>query len=375
MCAILLFYPTISVSAGKAKAPEVYVNGQKVVFEDVSVTIINGRTMIPIRKVSDVLGGAKIEYKNGNIKIYQGTNYISMNIGDRKVMMNGKSITIEVAPLLENERTMVPIRFISEAFDAKVGWNDKTYTVSINTETSIPVLMYHHFSDKIADGNTTIKPSEFKEHLQFLKDNGYSTINISDLIAYQEGKLVLPENPILITMDDGYSSNYEHAYPALKEQGMKATIFIVTQDVGNTSLYHPHFNWEQAREMEKSGLVDIQSHTNYSHYKAGKHAALSSPINGESHAQYEDRIRKDLKKSRQLIKKHLGKSSFALAYPYGAYSSSTIKIAKEVGFKLAFTVKKGHVYHDSAQFELERINIAHGMSGEEVVELIEDWAY
>ncbi|MFD1359096.1 stalk domain-containing protein [Fictibacillus halophilus] len=375
LCAVLLFCPTITASAGKEKAPEVFVNGQKVIFKDVSPTIINGRTMIPIRKVSEVIGEAKIEYNNGNIKINNGVNYVSMNIGNKQVVKNGKSITIDVAPLLVKERTMVPVRFISEALDAKVGWNNQTYIVSINTETSIPVLMYHHFSEKIVDGNTTIKPSEFKEHLQYLKKNGFSTISVSDLMAYKEGTASLPENPVLITLDDGYLSNYQYAFPVLKELKMKATIFIVTQDVGNTTLLNPHFNWVQAREMEKSGFVDIQSHTNYSHYKVGKHAALSSPMNGETHIQFKNRVRKDLITSRDLIRRNLGKTSLALAYPYGSYSGSTLKIAKEVGFKMAFTVKKGHVYKQSPQFELDRINIPQGMSGEEVVQLIEDCAY
>lgn len=370
-----MFLTTTPVTAETSKNPDVFINGNKVNFDDVSATILNGRTMIPVRKVSKVLANAKVDYKKGNIKIHHGWNLISMNVGNKKVLKNGKSLMMDVEPRILKNRTMVPLRFISEAFDAKVSWNGQTNVVSINNETTIPVLMYHHFSNTISDGNTTIKPSEFREHLQTLKSKGYTTITVDELINNQRGTGILPENPILITMDDGYSSNYEYAFPILKELEMKATIFVVTEEMGKKTYYNPHFSWEQAKEMQVSGFVDIQSHTNDSHYKVGNRALLSSAINGEDTYQYEERIRKDLSKSKDLIEKHLGKESLALAYPYGSYSATTKKVAKEVGFEAAFTVKKGHVYKDSPQYELDRINIPHGLSGNEVIQLIERYAY
>jgi peptidoglycan/xylan/chitin deacetylase (PgdA/CDA1 family) len=349
ICVILLFSTTtITATAKEMKTTEVFVNAQETAFKDALPTLIIGRSMIPIRMIWHVLGSANIE--NGVIKIGSGTNYISMNIGDKKMLMSRTEILRASAPLLGNGQT-------------------------IDNEASIPVLMYHHFAHKIVNNRTTVQPDEFKEQLKYLKDHGYTTITTSDLHSFKEGMLKLPEKPILITMDDGYLSNYELAYPILKELEMKATIFIVTKEVGNSSLYNPHFSWEQAKEMEDSGFVDIESHTHSSHYKAGNLAPLSSPIHGETQMQYENRIKKDLIESRELIKKHLGKTSYALAYPYGSYSPTTLKMANEAGFKVAFTIKEGLVFKTSPQFELNRFNIEHGVTGKELVQLITNKAY
>ena len=86
----------------------------------------------------------------------------------------------------------------------------------------------------------------------------------------------MPENPIAITFDDGYLSNYEIAYPILKELNIPATIFIVTSTVGldesSGKVSTPHFTWDQAREMQESGIIDIHSHSHsHSHSHRSRH--------------------------------------------------------------------------------------------------------
>ena len=96
----------------------------------------------------------------------------------------------------------------------------------------INVLMYHHFDDTTNLGAVVAK-DEFKKQIKYLKDNGYNTITVQELIDYKNGKIDLPEKPVLITSDDGYLSNYEFMYPILKENNMKATIFVIGDNIDN----------------------------------------------------------------------------------------------------------------------------------------------
>ena len=95
----------------------------------------------------------------------------------------------------------------------------------------VPILMYHH----IAEGETnfvTVTPGEFEDQMKTLCENGYTAISLAELYAYVIHGTELPENPIVITFDDGYTSIYEYAYPILEKYGMNATIFTIGYAIG-----------------------------------------------------------------------------------------------------------------------------------------------
>ncbi len=127
--------------------------------------------------------------------------------------------------------------------------------------------MYHHF---VKTGEktigTTITDEAFEEQMVYLKSNGYNAVTDNDMIDFYYNGKELPQNSIHITIDDGYRSNYEIAYPILKENNMKATIFtVVSRTEGE---YKPtSLTWEQMKEMSDSGIINIQSHTYDLHHK------------------------------------------------------------------------------------------------------------
>ena len=222
----------------------------------------------------------------------------------------------------------------------------------VNVAKEIPVLMYHHFDDTSDAGAVVIK-DEFKKQINYLKENGYNTITLQELIDFKNGKIKLPEKSILITSDDGYLSNYEFMYPILKENNMKATIFVIGENIDNAEKNIqegkgiPKFNWSQAKEMYESGVIDLQSHTYDSHYKItnGKKekSVFSMPQEGETEEDYISRIDKDIKKSIKGFEENLGYKPIALAYPYGEYSKESEKVLADNGIKVSFTVKSGTV--------------------------------
>ncbi|TYQ15039.1 UNVERIFIED_CONTAM: copper amine oxidase-like protein [Acetivibrio alkalicellulosi] len=112
----------------------VLVNGEKVEF-DRQPYIKDGRTMVPIRFISERMGCEVIWQGLAQmVVIRKGDTIIVLQIGNTKVYLNDEAMEIDVAPEIQIDRTMVPLRFISETLGANVGWNGSTRTVTIDTE-------------------------------------------------------------------------------------------------------------------------------------------------------------------------------------------------------------------------------------------------
>jgi len=200
----------------------------------------------------------------------------------------------------------------------------------------IPVLMYHNIAETYpasADG-ANITPKRFEEHMQGILDRGYTPIFVADYYNSVERGKPLPDNPIIVTFDDGYLSNYEIAFPILKRLGIPATIFVVTSTVGATAesgrVGTTHFNWKQAREMQQSGIIDIHSHSH-------THRDMTSL----SPAQ----VQEELRLSRYLIEKNLVKNCYVFSYPFGKYNATTSQYARAAGYRMQILVN----YAESGQ--------------------------
>jgi hypothetical protein len=147
---------------------------------------------------------------------------------------------------------------------------------------SVPVLMYH----SVGIPNPvwiwrflTLPHQIFKDHLRVLKTKGFCTIDLRQLYDYVEEGKPIPSNSIVLTLDDGYLDNWIFAYPLLKKHGFKGTIFVNPEFVDPTEEYRPNLedvwkgnvkeedlnshgflSWREMREMESTGVMDIQSH-------------------------------------------------------------------------------------------------------------------
>ena len=243
-------------------------------------------------------------------------------------------------------------------------------------EVKIPVLMYHHFIESGEGNSITITRSEFEEQMQTLKQNGYTAVTDKEILAYYKDGAELPKKPIHITIDDGYTSNYDIAYPILKQEGLKATIFTVISQVGQQPGTIPHFTWEQAKEMENSGVISIQNHTYDLHFKetgenGKKSSALITPKANETEEELYQRVVKDFILGKETMLKNLGKEPISISYPYGSFNADSIKAAKEAGLELAYTIKKGVNDNTSHIYTLDRINVPHGWNGKDILKAIE----
>lgn len=235
-----------------------------------------------------------------------------------------------------------------------------------SSKMEIPVLMYHHISEEPNDwSSATISPDKFKEDMLYLKTLGFQSILPQDLIHFKEHGTPLPENPILITFDDGYKSNYTYAYPILKAYNMKAVINVIVSTVGrDTSLegapITPHFSWEEAKEMMDSGLIEIGHHT-YDLHNVGDRSFGKGVgrLKNESTEAYLHRLKEDIRLGEKQFEEHLHIKPTLFAYPYGIFTDETEEVLKELGYDITLTVKDGLAPISDSLFLLNRINMPH----------------
>lgn len=231
----------------------------------------------------------------------------------------------------------------------------------IYTSEYIPILMYHTIADTVApeDGNSCVQTNVFESQIKTLVDNDYTPISFYDLENYLEGKAGLPEKPILITMDDGYLNNYTLAYPIYKKYNIQATLFVSPYYMKQENTDR-HFGFDAAREMEASGLIDIESH-GYDH----------TPF---THLSLRD-VKYHISISKGILEQNLGKrDTFTFAYPQfrNTYLTRKTLTTQGVNFQITKLAKSGTGLQNS---RLKRINVPNTMSPQELIATLESLTF
>lgn len=209
----------------------------------------------------------------------------------------------------------------------------------------VPVVMYHAvLKDEARHGQYVISPAEFEGDLQYLRDHGYTTVLIEDLIAYTKGG-ELPEKPVLLTFDDGYYNNYLYAYPLAQKYKSKFVISPIGRytdlytDTPDENAYYSHCTWDELREMAGSGLVEVQNHSYDLHESSGGRLGVKQ-LPGESDSRYRQMLEGDLGKAQKEIEEQLGLRPTAFVYPFGAMSKATPGIVKGMGFQCTLSCEE-----------------------------------
>ena len=200
----------------------------------------------------------------------------------------------------------------------------------------LPIIMYHSML-RNGSGEYTISPETFEEDLRYLKDNGYTTIHMQDLLDYVNKQVSLPEKPIMLTFDDGYYNNYLYAYPLAKKYESKIVISPIgyyTDQFSKADANHAtysHMTWDQIKEMMDSGYVEFQNHTYNLHSSAGKRLGAKK-LRGESLEDYTALLTKDITQMQQEMQEHTGYTPTTFVYPFGAISDAAVPIVRSLGF-------------------------------------------
>lgn len=225
------------------------------------------------------------------------------------------------------------------------------------------VLSYHDIRDDVAAKGDAdpfaVSTRNFAMHLDWLRAHGYVPVSAQAVRDARAGRRPLPEKAVLLTFDDGLRSTYTHAYPLLRSYGYPALVAVVTGwmdlpadarvQYGHRDFTRDDFlTWEQLREMQASGLVEVASHSHALHAGVPGNpqgnqlpAAITRRWAGgyETEAAYRERIRADLARSAGLIEKHLGRRPQVIVWPYAAYNRVANDLAGALGMGMSFDLE------------------------------------
>lgn len=162
--------------------------------------------------------------------------------------------------------------------------------------------------------------------MRFLAVQKIPVIPLADYLAYRQRGTPLPPRSVVITIDDGYRTAKDIAWPILKKYGFPFTLYVYPHAI---SRIPTALRWSDLQEMSRAG-VDIQSHTQ-------THPLLTHPGKAMNQKDYLNWIDQELRDSKRHLEEHLGKPVTSLAYPYGGYDELVAERARQAGYSMALS--------------------------------------
>lgn len=214
--------------------------------------------------------------------------------------------------------------------------------LELNKSSQVSILLYHDFVERILRNEMTVSIPTFRAQMQALKDQNIPVIPMSDLLAWRKGEKNIPDECVVITLDDGWVGQHELAFPILKEFGYPFTIYLYKKYVasGGRSM-----KIEQIKELLANG-AELGSHT-ISHQPLTKK-------NGKTDEQYKAWLQEEIVDSKKWLEETFGVPCRTLAYPYGAKNDEVVEFTMAAGYEAAVTTNPIKVTFDSPAGKLGR---------------------
>ena len=202
-----------------------------------------------------------------------------------------------------------------------------------------PILEYHMVTENPhPDAKPyVVPPEDFAEQLDYLAEEGYTTITPQDYARARKGKQQLPEKPIILSFDDGYEDNWRVVLPMLEERGMKAVFYMVTNSIGKPG----YLTWDNLFDMERRGM------------EIGSHTANHLPLTTLS----PEKQREELRLSKLMLEWKGMKTIYSFSYPNGSYNAGVVAMLAEEEYLTAVTGEAGLNTLETNPYLLRRVNI------------------
>ncbi len=202
------------------------------------------------------------------------------------------------------------------------------------------LFIYHRFGES-AHASTNVDVETFRNHLDILRKNKIQVVPLGELVRLLEEGRLGEQHLAVLTVDDGFRS-FLQAFELLREYGFPVTLFVNTDSVGGRS----YLTWKELAALQQQG-VEIGNHS-------ASHPHMVNRKAGETRQSWLERLRKDLEKSQEAFRRHLGRVPDLFAYPYGEFDPDVKRLVREMGFRAAVAQQSGVVHAGSDLFALPR---------------------
>ncbi|MCL2203374.1 MAG: polysaccharide deacetylase family protein [Defluviitaleaceae bacterium] len=243
-------------------------------------------------------------------------------------------------------------------------------------EAEVPIIMYHLVTEKQKYlGKYGITPAELEADLHYLKDNGYKTVVMADLIDFVQSGKKLPKKPIVLTFDDGNVGDFDYVLPLLERYKMKAVFSVIGEAADKYTLErekhpkakYPNLTWGEIKIMHDSGWCEIQSHGYNLHGRNG-----AGIRRNECADAYYNRLYEDLHTLQKRCHEEIGFTPTTFTYPLGVISKGSREVLEELGFVASLSCQEGmNLLKQGDRHCLFRLNRVNRPSGKPIKFLLD----
>jgi peptidoglycan/xylan/chitin deacetylase (PgdA/CDA1 family) len=225
----------------------------------------------------------------------------------------------------------------------------------------VPILMYHYISEPPADADIyrkdlSVSPARFESHLSLLKERGYHVVTLDDLLGFLANGTPLPEKPVILTFDDGYTDNYTYAYPLLRKYDMVGHFFIISDFVNQAR--PGYMTWPQIEEMASGGQ------------RIGSHSRDHPDLKGKA----VDYLVWQALGGLEAIREHTGSHPRWISYPAGSYDDQVIAVYKSAHYWGGLSTEQGATHTLDRLFALKRVRVRGTHTADDLAVLLRlDW--
>ncbi len=269
-------------------------------------------------------------------------NNVKLYDSDKQTMVLSLDNPIDV-PIIIKDDLGVFVEYFNKLLFIKNEDIVSTYVIKNNKyeeTTRIPVTCYHYIynsDDNTCNDASCLSKEVVESQFNYLSSNNYFTLNTTELRLFIEGKLRLPKNSILVTIDDGLGA--EDFIPLLEQYKINATLFLISSRYLKDKFVSPY--------------LEIASHTHDLHNKGVCNGGEGSPLKCLD----KTTLVNDLKTSRENLN-----LTEAFSYPFEEYNDYSIEAVQEAGFRMAFAGGMQRVTRGINLYKIPRIIIKNNMT-------------